>query len=324
MHRALAHLPDSEPNPDVLIGHERFDDAGVYRVAPDLALIQTVDFFTPIVDDPYDYGQIAAANALSDVYAMGGVPRTALNLVCWPPTGLDPEILGQILRGGADMAHQAGCALIGGHSVQDEELKYGLAITGTAHPDEIVTNADARVGDALILTKPLGTGILTTALKNQEIDADGIVEAVAAMKQLNGPAMTIAQEAGVHAATDITGFGLLGHGTQLAEASGVTLEIVSDSVAVFDGAIELALGGNIPGGGVENRKFFGPRVQIAESVPEALRLVAFDPQTSGGLLMTVPLDGAENLAARLRDAGYTEAGTIGSVVSRGDHSILLN
>jgi selenide,water dikinase len=217
-------MPRPPTDPNVLVGHDTLDDAGVYRIAPDLALIQTVDFFTPIVDDGYDFGQIAAANALSDVYAMGGTPKTALNLVCWPPEGLDNEILGAILTGGADKAHEAGCALIGGHSIQDEELKYGLAVTGTAHPDRIVTNAAAQVGNQLFLTKPLGTGVLTTALKRGERSAAEIDAAVVAMKTLNGPAIEVALEFGVTAATDITGFGLGGHAVQLADASGVTLQ----------------------------------------------------------------------------------------------------
>jgi selenide,water dikinase len=323
LHRALATLPRYPPNPDVLVGHETFDDAGVYRLADDLALIQTVDFFTPVVDDPYDFGQIAAANALSDVYAMGGTPRTALNLVCWPPAGLEPEILGAILAGGADKAHEAECALIGGHSIQDEELKYGLAVTGTAHPDRILTNAGARPGDALILTKPLGTGILTTALKRGERTAEAIADAVAAMKALNGPAMRVALKAGVRAATDITGFGLAGHAVQLADASRVTLEIEAARLPVFDGAPDLALAGNVPGGGKSNREYFGPRVAIADAVPEGLRLVAFDPQTSGGLLLVAPADAAERLVGRLAKAGVEAAKEIGRVVPRGEAAVLL-
>ncbi|CAN5199283.1 selenide, water dikinase SelD [soil metagenome] len=323
MHRALATLPRYPPHPDVLVGHETFDDAGVYRLADDLALIQTIDFFTPIVDDPYDYGQIAAANALSDVYAMGGTPRTALNLVCWPPSGLDPDVLGAILAGGADKAHEAECALIGGHSIQDEELKYGLAVTGTAHPERLLTNTGARSGDVLILTKPLGTGILTTALKRGAVAADAIAVAVAAMKSLNGPAMRAALAAGVRSATDITGFGLAGHGVQLADASGVTLEIEAARLPLFEGAVELALADHIPGGGRSNREYFGRRVAIADGVPEALRIIAFDPQTSGGLLLAAPAEKAEQLLNRLHESGVQAAHAVGVVSARGDAPLVL-
>ena len=317
MHRALEALPRYAADPDILVGLDTFDDAGVVRLTPELALIQTVDFFTPIVDDPYDYGQIAAANALSDVYAMGGTPRTALNLVCWPPSGLDPEILGAILAGGADKVHEAGCALIGGHSIQDEELKYGLAVTGIARPDEIVTNADARPGDALVLTKPLGTGIVTTALKRGARTQDEIGEVVAAMKALNGSAMAVARRYEPHAATDVTGFGLLGHGVQMADASGVTLVFEADRLPLFAGAEELALAGHVPGGGSANRAYFGPRVAIGDGVAEGRVLVGFDPQTSGGLLLAVPARAADDLVAELVAVGWDAATRVGTVETRG-------
>lgn len=323
MHRALATLPRYPPNPDVLVGHETFDDAGVYRLTDDLALIQTVDFFTPIVDDPYDFGQIAAANALSDVYAMGGWPRTALNLVCWPPSGLELDVLGAILAGGADKVHEAECVLIGGHSIQDEELKYGLAVTGTAHPDRILTNAGARPGDVLILTKPLGTGILTTALKRGAVTAAEINGAVTAMKTLNGAAMRIALKAGVRAATDVTGFGLAGHGAQLADASGVSLEFEAGRLPVFESAPRLALEGHIPGGGEANRRYFGRRVASAETVPEELLRIAFDPQTSGGLLVAAAEDKVPAMIEELRAAGLPSARAIGTVLSRGDTAVIM-
>jgi selenide,water dikinase len=323
LHRALAHLPRYAADPDVLVGLDTFDDAGVVRLTPELALIQTVDFFTPIVDDPYDYGQIAAANALSDVYAMGGTPRTALNLVCWPPSGLDPEILGAILAGGADKLHEAGCALIGGHSIQDEELKYGLAVTGIARPDEIVTNAAARPGDALVLTKPLGTGIVTTALKRGARTQDEIGEVVAAMKALNGSAMAIARRHELHAATDITGFGLLGHGVQMADASGVTLVFEADRLPLFAAAEELALAGHVPGGGSANRAYFESRVTVDEGVTEGRLLVGFDPQTSGGLLLAVSAGRADDLVAKLVASGWTASARVGNVEERGASSARL-
>jgi len=323
LHRALASLPRYAADPDTLVGHDTFDDAGVVRLSDELALIQTVDFFTPIVDDPYDYGQIAAANALSDVYAMGGTPRTALNLVCWPPSGLEPEILGAILAGGADKVHESGAVLIGGHSIQDEELKYGLAVTGIARPDAIVTNAGARPGDALVLTKPLGTGILTTALKRGTLDAASIAEAVDAMKALNGTAMAVARRWAVHAATDVTGFGLLGHAAQTADASGVTLVFEASRLPAFTGAVELALSGHVPGGGASNRSYFEPRVAIDPAVGEGAVLLAFDPQTSGGLLLAVPAGDAGDLVSALRAEGWSAAARVGSVEPRGAASVRL-
>ena len=323
MHKALEGLRPGPRNPDVLVDAGSFDDAGVYRVAPDLALIQTVDFFTPIVDDPWDYGQIAAANALSDVYAMGGTPRTALALVCWPPTGLDPEILGRILSGGADKCREAGCAIIGGHSIQDEELKYGLAVTGTGHPDRLLTNAGARPGDVLVLTKALGTGVLTTALKNGAVDQEEIAEAVESMKRLSATASELALEAGTRAATDVTGFGLVGHAVQLADASGVTLVFEADALPLFDRVEELGLAGHVPGGGRNNRSYFEPRASVAESVSEGRRLAAFDPQTSGGLLLAVPASEEADLLHALRGAGWDAAARVGTVAARAEHSVEL-
>ena len=304
------------------MGTDTYDDAGVYRLSDELALIQTVDFFTPIVDDPYDYGQIAAANALSDVYAMGGTPRTALALVCWPPSGLEPEILGAILAGGVEKALEAGCPIIGGHSVQDEELKYGLAVTGTAHPARILTNAGVRPGNVLVLTKPLGTGVLTTALKRGAIDAVELAPAVEAMKALNGPAAREALRSGVRAATDVTGFGLAGHAVQLADASGVTLEIDSAALPLLPSALRLADAGHVPGGGEANRTFYGPRVEVRGPQFEALLRIFFDPQTSGGLLLAVPDGRAEELLGRLDEQGVA-ARVIGAARARRGPSVLL-
>jgi selenide,water dikinase len=315
-------LPRLPHDPDVLVGHDTLDDAGVYRVRPDLALIQTVDFFTPIVDDGYEFGQIAAANAFSDVYAMGGTPRTALNLVCWP-VALDNKILGAILAGGADKAHEAGCALIGGHSIQDEELKYGLAVTGTAHPDRIVSNAKAGVGDQLYLTKPLGTGVLTTALKQGQRSAAEIEEAVVAMKTLNGPAMTVAIDLGVTAATDITGFGLAGHAVQLADASGVTLQFEATQLPIFADAEALALAGCVPGGGEANQRYYGPRVDVASNVPSGVIKVVFDPQTSGGLLLAIPGEDTDSVVAALEAADCGAACHVGLVVPRDEPAVVV-
>jgi selenide, water dikinase len=323
LHRALEGIDTAAHDIDVLVDAGTFDDAGVYRIAPDLALIQTVDFFTPIVDDARDFGEIAAANALSDVYAMGGIPRTALALVCWPPSGLAPEILGQILAGGAAKCREAGCSIIGGHSIQDEELKYGLAVTGTAHPDRLLTNAGARPGDALILTKALGTGILTTALKNGAVIQGDIKAAVESMKRLSATAAELALEAGVRAATDVTGFGLIGHAVHLADASEVTLVFEADALPLFDRVEHLGLAGHVPGGGRSNRSYFEPRTRIASEVPEGLRLAAFDPQTSGGLLLAVPRSEEASLLRALRTAGWLVAERVGTVAMRDEHAVEL-
>lgn len=316
LHRALAHVPPGPPEPDVLIGHDTFDDAGVYRISADLALVQTIDFFTPIVDDPYDYGQIAAANALSDVYAMGGTPKTALNLVCWPDVGPGPEVLGRILAGGTDKMHEARCAVIGGHSIRDDEMKFGYAVTGLVHPDRMLTNAAARPGDALVLTKPLGTGVLTTALKAGAATDLELAPAVASMKALSGPAMALALAAGVRSATDVTGFGLAGHGVQLADASGVRLAIDADALPLFARAEELARAGHLPGGAEANRAHFGPRVDVGPAVGEWRAALAFDPQTSGGLLLAVAPETADDLVAGLNEAGFPASARIGEVLAR--------
>lgn len=307
----------------MLVGVGTFDDAGVYRLTPELALIQTVDFFTPVVDDPWDFGQIAAANALSDVYAMGGRPRTALALVCWPPTGLAPEILGKILAGGEEKCREAGCAIIGGHSIQDEELKYGLAVTGTAHPDRLLTNAGARPGDTLVLTKALGTGVLTTALKNGAVSQAEIGVAVESMKRLSASAADLALKAGTRAATDVTGFGLVGHAVQLADASGATLVFEATALPLFDRVEELGLAGHVPGGGRNNRSYFEPRTSIADALPEGVRLAAFDPQTSGGLLLAVPASEEAGLLHALREAGWDAAARVGTVTTRTAHAVEL-
>ncbi len=254
---------------------------------------------------------------------MGGTPRTALALVCWPPTGLDPEILGRILSGGADKCREADCAIIGGHSIQDEELKYGLAVTGTGHPDRLLTNAGARPGDALVLTKALGTGVLTTALKARAVRQEGIAAAVESMKRLSAGASELALEAGTRAATDVTGFGLVGHAVQLADASGVTLIFEADALPLFERVEELALAGHVPGGGRNNRSYFEPRSSIAAAVPEGRRLAAFDPQTSGGLLLAVPASEVADLLHALRKAGWDAAARVGTVAAREAHAVEL-
>lgn len=316
-------MPARPDVPEVLIGHETFDDAGVYQIAPDLALIQTVDFFTPVVDDPRDFGRIAAANALSDVYAMGGTPRTALNLVCWPPEGLGPDVLARILEGGTEKIHEAGCVVIGGHSIQDEELKFGYAVTGTARPDRLLTNAGARPGDALLLTKPLGTGLAATALKRGAVDEASIAPVVEAMAALNAAAAEVALAVGARAATDVTGFGLAGHAVQLADASGASLAVEAGALPLFPGVEDLAVAANVPAGGRSNRAYFGPRVGLGAGVSEKRALVAFDPQTSGGLLLAVPAAAADEALAALAERGCRGAARIGEVTERGERAVYL-
>ena len=294
---------------------ESLDDAGVYKLTDDLAIIQTVDFFTPIVDDPYTFGQIAAANALSDVYAMGGKPLTAMNIVCFPIESLDISVLKDILRGGIDKMSEAKVTLVGGHSINDTELKYGLSVTGTVHPKRLLTNSGAKVGDKVILTKPLGTGIINTAVKAGVVNKKTVARVTECMAALNDKASALMQEIGVHACTDVTGFGLLGHTVQLAQNSQVGINIDIASIPRFPEAGELAKRGLCPAGLHRNREFYSPCVKIASEVPTNEQDVLFDPQTSGGLLICLAPRKAERLLDRLREAGVEEAAIIGEVVS---------
>lgn len=303
-------------NPDVILGMESLDDAGVYRLSDDLAIIQTIDFFTPIVDDPYVFGQVAAANALSDVYAMGGRPLTAMNLLCFPMKTLGASVLEDVLRGGLDKIHEAGVVLIGGHSVDDSELKYGLAVTGTIHPDKLITNSGAVPGDQLVLTKPLGTGIINTAIKAGLASEELIEQVSKSMAALNRKASELMQEVGVHACTDITGFGLLGHAVQLAERSQVSLELRLDSIPYFPEVVTLAQQGLCPGGLFRNKDYYLKKTSFADHVPEHMQDILFDAQTSGGLLICLEASRAQALLARLHEAGITEASVVGSVTSK--------
>jgi selenide,water dikinase len=300
---------------------ERAEDAGVYKLTDELAIVQTVDFFTPIVDDPYDFGRIAVANALSDVYAMGGKPLTALNVVCFPRDTLDFSILRDVLKGGLDMMHEAGVILLGGHTVDDPELKYGLSVTGTIHPDKVVHNNGAKPGDSLILTKPLGTGIISTAIKRNKASRDAINRIVKSMTTLNRTASEVMLEVGVNACKDITGFGLLGHACEMIEGTGVGMEIDSAAVPIFPEAKEYAEAGMIAGGLGRNRDFRKNMVDIDTNVPQYLQDILFDPQTSGGLLIAVPRARAAKLLKRLHDRGVAEAAIIGEVVGEGKGKI---
>ena len=314
----LSTLPRAQ-HPDLIVGVETSDDAGVFRLRDDLAIVNTVDFFTPVVDDPYTYGLISATNSLSDVYAMGGEPKTALNIVCFPQSGIDKEVLAEILRGGVDKATEAGVVIVGGHSVADDEIKYGMAVTGVIDPRRVMRNVGAQVGDRLVLTKPLGTGILTTALKREHLNDNGeeYTAAVASMATLNLGAARVMQRYHVHACTDITGFSLMGHACEMAMGSNVTLQIQSVALPLLPGARRLALEGYITGGCKRNRTYLADKVRVVSSVPQDLDEVAFDPQTSGGLLIAVPQSEAEALVRDLLHEGVPAAAVIGEAVPYG-------
>ena len=310
----LARLP-KQSDPNVLVGFDTADDAGVYLLSPELALVQTVDFFTPIVDDPYTFGQIAAANSLSDVYAMGGRPLSALSIVGFPNTGRDVEILEAILQGGQAKMQEAGCAVIGGHSIGDEEIKFGYAVTGVIHPQRVVKNVGARPGDRLILTKALGTGVIGTALKKGVAAKETVDAAVLSMCTLNRASMELALPFEVHAATDVTGFGLLGHAREMAAGSQVSFALDSAPIAFLPEARELARKGFLPGGLKRNVDFIGGCVEFASGVPEEVRNLLFDPQTSGGLLLSVAHQDAERLLGSLRASGVN-AQLVGEVIEK--------
>jgi selenide,water dikinase len=294
---------------------ERAEDAGVYKLTADLALVQTVDFFTPIVDEPYDFGRIAAANSLSDVYAMGGKPLTALNIVCFPKDTMDFAILGEVLRGGLDMMHEAGVILLGGHTVDDPELKYGLAVTGTIHPDKVVHNHGAKPGDRLILTKPLGTGIISTAIKRGTASKEAIASITKSMTTLNKAAAENMLAVGVNACKDITGFGLLGHAAEMVEGTDVGFVIEAGAVPIFPAAKALVEAGMVPGGTGRNRDFRKNMIDMDKKVPQYMQDILFDPQTSGGLLIAVPEKKALKLLNRLLQEGITGAAIIGEAAA---------
>jgi selenide,water dikinase len=312
--RALAALP-VKSDPRLLVGRETFDDAGVFRVSDDLVLVQTVDFFAPIVDDPFDFGQIAAANALSDVYAMGGQPLTALNIVAFPTSELPLEVLSAILAGGQEKVHEAGALVVGGHTIVDTELKYGLAVTGRAHPDFLLTNAGAKAGDQLILTKPIGNGILATAGKRGHLVAESEQPMLDAMKTLNGAASRAALAVGSRCATDITGFGLLGHASHIARASNVTLRINLDAIPIFPGVREAVKAGFITDGSKRNAEYLRDLVHWNKGSEED-RAILHDPQTSGGLLVCIGQSRAPDYLSRV--AGSV---VVGEVIDRGEVAI---
>lgn len=312
--QVLCHLDNAPENrdPNLLVGFDLMDDAGVYKISDELALVQTVDFFTPIVDNPFLFGQIAAANAFSDVYAMGGSPLTALSIACFS-TSVEHDVLAKILKGGEAKIKEAGAVLLGGHTVTDEEIKYGLSVTGMIHPEKVITNAGARPGDSLILTKPLGTGILTTGHKFDFITEYQLSEAIQSMLTLNRGASESMQKIGVHSCTDVTGFGLVGHSMEMAKASHVKIRIRFDQVPFMDLVHDLVLKESVPGGAYSNLAHFSSDVFFSENITEADKIMICDPQTSGGLLISVSKEKADELVDLINQNQPAWAKIIGEV-----------
>lgn len=304
------------------MGFNNADDAGVFQLSDDLALVQTVDFFPPIVDDPYRFGQIAAANALSDIYAMGGRPITALNIVGFPSGNMPSSVLTEMLQGGSNKVEEAGAVVVGGHSIQDKEIKYGLAVTGVVDPRRIITNAGARPGDSLYLTKPLGTGLISTGIKRNAVDENLAVLAMRQMTQLNANASAVMVKCGATSATDITGYGLLGHTFEVASASNVTIRLISDQLPLMPEATRLAEAGMIPGGANANRDFLQGRIRIASSTDSNIEHIMFDPQTSGGLLISIPRDRVQKFEQECKDKEIFVQ-KIGEVETQIDISVIV-
>jgi selenide,water dikinase len=309
-------------DPNVLVGFDHADDAGVYLIAPDQALVQTVDFFTPIVDDPYTFGQIAATNSLSDVYAMGGKPLTALALVCFPEKA-DLEILGQILAGGLSKMIEAGCTVIGGHSIRDEETKFGYSVTGMVHPKKVLANKGAKPGDALLFTKAIGTGVISTAIKKGKAEPAWIEAAVRSMTTLNKQVAEVITSGNfrVSSMTDVTGFGLIGHAREMVLASEVSIKLHAGKIPLIDGALDCVRAGYVPAGLKNNRDFAECLVEYADAVPDDVRALLFDPQTAGGLLISTP--DSESMMRGLHDAGVA-AVQIGEVLENGEPRIRVS
>ena len=316
----LSGLPTQPRNENVLVGFDTADDAGVYLLRDDLAIVQTVDFFTPIVDDPYDYGRISALNSINDVWAMAGTPLTALAITCFPKKGVDPAILGEIMRGGLETLNKYGVTLIGGHSVDSEQIMFGYAVTGVIHPAKIATNSSARVGDVIILTKPIGTGVISTGIKFGKASPETVALSVETMLTPGRHAAEAMREFGVKGATDVTGFALLGHAWEMARASKVTIEIDATAVPLLQGALELAAAGMLTSGNKTDREYVGEDVRIDDSVNENLVKLLFDPQTAGGMLISVAAEKSHELLRRLEEQ-YTRARIVGRVVEAGEHAI---
>jgi selenide,water dikinase len=315
--QVLSKLP-KQLNDNVIVGFDTADDAGVFRLSDDLALVQTVDFFTPVADDPEVYGYVAAVNSLNDVFAMGGKPLSALSIVCYPQKG-DWDVLGKILAGGQAAMNAEGVVVLGGHSVDDPEMKFGYAVTGVIHPDKVITNAGARPADVLILTKPIGTGAINTAVKKGVASKESVDAAIAAMTTSAGPASKVMQELGATACTDVTGFGLLGHAFEMAKAAGVTLEIKADNVPLLPEVLELIAAGMLTRGDKNNRVYVGDTVEISNNVSKEMQSALFDPQTAGGLLISLTPEKAAEFLIRVR-----QAAVIGRVIERSVGRIIVN
>lgn len=320
MAQVLCHLPKTFDD-NLIVGLDTSDDAAVYKINDDLALIQTLDFFTPVVDDPYVFGQIAATNSLSDVYAMGGDPKLAMNIVCFPNC-LNPDVLVQILKGGHDKVLEAGAILVGGHTVEDDEPKYGLSVAGFVDPNKVLTNSNAKPGDILVLTKPLGLGIINTAIKGGIADKDSYDEAVKVMSTLNKYAKEALDKVEVNSVTDITGFGLLGHSLEMAEGSSVTIKIDHKSIPIISKALEYARMGLVPAGAYANRGYIGDNVKFRNEIPNDIEDVLFDPQTSGGLLISLPKANVDQLLEELVGTP-TKFAVIGEVVEKEDYYLIV-
>jgi selenide,water dikinase len=318
----LSGLPTQPKNDNVLVGFDKADDAGVYLLRDDLAIVQTVDFFTPIVDDPYIYGQIAALNSINDVWAMAGTPLTALAITCFPKKGVDPAILGDIMRGGLETLNQYGVTLIGGHSVDSEQIMFGYSVTGVIDPDKLATNAGARPGDVIILTKPIGTGVISTGIKFEKTTPEIAAASVETMLTAGKFAAEVMREFGVKGATDVTGFALIGHAWEMAKASGVTILIEPATVPLLEGALDLAAAGLLTSGDKSNRAYVGDDIRVGGAVQEHLLKLLYDPQTAGGMLLSVPAVAANGVLARLRE-DYPRAEIIGKVTERRDRAIII-
>ena len=318
----LSGLPTQPSNENVLVGFDTADDAGVYRLRDDLAIVQTVDFFTPIVDDPFVYGQIAALNSINDVWAMAGTPLTALAITCFPKTGVDPAILGEIMRGGLVTLNKYGVMLIGGHSVDSQQIMFGYSVTGVIDPGKIATNGGARPGDVIILTKPIGTGVISTGIKFEKTSPGIAASSVATMLTPGRYAAEAMREFDIKGATDVTGFALLGHAWEMACASKVTIELDAGAVPLLDGALELAAAGMLTSGDKTNRGYVGQDIEISTAVDANVVRLLYDPQTAGGMLISVPADRADDLLTRLRD-NYPRAEAIGRVTQQTQYSLVI-
>lgn len=320
--QVLSGLPKQPADPNLIVGFDTADDAGVYRLRDDLALVQTLDFFTPIVDDPYDYGRIAALNSINDVWAMAGTPITAMAITCFPKKGVDPAILGEVMRGGLETLNKYGITLIGGHSVDNEQIMFGYSVTGIIDPNKVATNSGARPGDVIILTKPIGTGVISTGIKKGQASETIVAASVETMLTPGKYAAEAMRDFGVKGATDVTGFALMGHSWEVACASNVTIEIDTSAVPLLEGALELASKGMLTSGDRTNREYVGADVEIDGSVDPNLVKLLFDPQTAGGMLIAIPEGNAESLLMTLKK-NYPSAQVIGRVHPRGPRSIVV-